>query len=71
MKWTRDDLVDQLIANNAARPRPGMDKPDVAMMTLTGKVQKTAATAKGQTADSAPPSALVPSAPSKPNMPTD
>ena len=53
MKWERDTLVDQLIAKNVARPRPGMDKPDVAMMTLPGKGQKTAATASIQTAESA------------------
>ncbi len=28
MWWQKDDLADKLIANNAARPRPGMEKPD-------------------------------------------
>ena len=29
-----DDLVDQLIANNAARPIPGMEKPDPSKFAL-------------------------------------
>lgn len=70
MKWERDTLVDQLIAKNVARPRPGMDKPDVAMMTLPGKGQKTAATASIQIAESAQASAPVPGTPSKRNTPT-
>ena len=28
MWWGKDDIVDKLIGSNAARPRPGMDKPD-------------------------------------------
>lgn len=38
MRWGRDDLVDKLIANNAARSRPGMEKPDVTRLTLIGQV---------------------------------
>lgn len=38
MRWGHDKLVDQLIANNAARPRPGMDKPDKAMLAITSSV---------------------------------
>lgn len=34
MWWWKDDLVDKLIGNNAARPRPGMDKPDSERLTL-------------------------------------
>ena len=34
MKWGQDKLVDQLIANNAARPRPGMDTPVKEMISL-------------------------------------
>ena len=45
MTWGHDDLVDKLIANNAARPHPGMDKPDRAVLTLRGGAQKTRATA--------------------------
>lgn len=37
MRWGHDDLVDKLIANNAARPRPGMEKPDVTRLALTGR----------------------------------
>ena len=44
MWWQRDDLADQLIANNAARPRPGMDKPDLAMMRMPGQVTSARAT---------------------------
>ena len=42
--WGRDDIVDKLIANNAARPLPGMDKPDAAVLSIRGTVQKTKAT---------------------------
>ena len=38
MRWGRDDLVDKLIANNAAKPRPGMDKPDWTRLTMVGSV---------------------------------
>ena len=69
MKWERDTLVDQLIAKNAARPRPGMDKPDAAMMTLPRKGQKTAATASIQAAESAQASAPISGAPSKRDTP--
>lgn len=35
MWWTRrDDLVDELIANNAARPIPGMENPDLKKFVL-------------------------------------
>ena len=34
MTWLRDSLVDRLIAKNAARPRPGMDKPDLRVVAL-------------------------------------
>ena len=71
MKWKRDTLVDQLIAKNAARPRPGMEKPDAAMLTLPGKAQKTAATASIQPAESAQASAPVPGTPSKRDTSTD
>lgn len=32
----QDDLVDRLITNNAARPIPGMERPDLARIALTG-----------------------------------
>ena len=34
MWWGKDDLVDKLIGNNAAHPRPGMDKPDSKRLTI-------------------------------------
>lgn len=34
MWWGKDDLVDKLIGNNAARPLPGMDKPDYKRLTI-------------------------------------
>lgn len=34
MSWLQDDLVDRLIAKNAARPRPGMDKPDLKILSI-------------------------------------
>lgn len=35
MWWAQsDDLVDELIANNAARPIPGMEKPDLSKFVL-------------------------------------
>ena len=71
MKWERDTLVDQLIAKNVARPRPGMDKPDAAMMRLPGKGQKMAATASIQAEESAQTSAPVPGTPSKRDTLTD
>ena len=51
MWWQKDDLADQLIANNAARPRPGMEKPDIARLTISGLVsrRKTAAADKTST----------------------
>ncbi len=39
MRWGHDKLVDQLIADNAARPRPGMDKPDKTMLAITSGVR--------------------------------
>ena len=39
MRWGQDKLVDQLIADNTARPRPGMDKPDKAMLAITSGVR--------------------------------
>ena len=44
MWWQKDDLADKLIANNAARPRPGMDKPDferIAMNRFAGSRKPT------------------------------
>ena len=34
MWWGKDDIVDKLIGNNAARPRPGMDEPDSERLTI-------------------------------------
>jgi len=35
--WRRnDDLADRLIASNAARPRPGMEEPDMAKVETSG-----------------------------------
>ena len=36
----KDDLADKLIANNAARPIPGMEKPDMERLTLNGLVRR-------------------------------
>ena len=49
--WGRDDIVDKLIANNAARPVPGMDKPDAAVLAIPGGVPKTRATPTALAAD--------------------
>ena len=38
MWWQEDDLVDKL--NNAARPIPGMEKPDMERLTLNGSVRR-------------------------------
>lgn len=47
MWWQEDDLADKLIANNAARPIPGMEKPDMARLGSTGAVpRKTSMPAK-------------------------
>ena len=40
MWWQEDDLADKLIANNAARPIPGMEKPDKARLDSTGTVRR-------------------------------
>ncbi len=40
MWWQKDDLADKLIANNAARPIPGMEKPDRERLTLNGLVRR-------------------------------
>ena len=36
MWWLKDDLADRLIAHNAARPRPGMEKPDMRKLAGDG-----------------------------------
>ena len=39
MDWGHDDdIVDQLIANNAARPIPGMEKPDMSKFRMPGRI---------------------------------
>ena len=73
MKWGSDDLVDKLISDNTARPRPGMDKPDAATVTLIGGVPKTRATstAPRPKADSDLVLGPAPEADPKPNTTTD
>ena len=42
LRWRyQDDLVDELIAQNAARPRPGMDKPDLEVLARFGQTKWT------------------------------
>jgi hypothetical protein len=38
-KWQYDSLVDELIAKNTARPRPGMDKPDLAILARVSQAR--------------------------------
>ena len=41
MWWRNDDeLADRLIANNAARPLPGMEKPNIDILAMSGWVQR-------------------------------
>ena len=40
MWWQEDDLADKLIANNTARPIPGMEKPDMARLGINGAVRR-------------------------------
>ena len=35
MWWRKDDLADELIAKNTARPRPGMEKPDMDKLEMS------------------------------------
>ena len=35
-----DDLADELIANNVARPIPGMEKPDLSHLAVLGLMQR-------------------------------
>ena len=52
--WQTDDIADKLIANNAARPLPGMEKPDMSILTLNAVGKRD--TSGARQAESAPPS---------------
>ena len=45
MWWSRDDIVDKLIANNTARPIPGMEKPDMSKSQRQGSALRSSQSA--------------------------